>query len=945
MKLQEIAILLPCHSLEDFPSYGDAATADGLFAGWTALWHPALLANCGRKPSWYRADNPPSECDGRLFVVPRASEERLTPGWVERARDAGATVIVGKLTRPAIVEEALAQLDPGETRVDAETAADFHALGFAFLMVELLTRQMRYMSNLDQIHFENQSVAAARAALSGDAETLNKHLTRCFDVLQEARERFYPVDSYLIDLTLVAETTLKESLRRELERGELTNYLICGETLEKLVQVAPENAERLREAMSRGKASIVGGEWREAELPLWPVNDLLDNFARGGEAYVRYLGRRPAVFGRRRAGLSPLLPQLLSRHGFRGALHVTLDDGLFPKSEQSRIRWEGVDRSVIDCLARAPVDVSRPETFLGLCRTMGESMDRDHVATMLFAHWPAQTCVWYEDLRRAARRCDCLGKFITLEDYFTQTSGSGRLVRFEPEKYRVPYLHESIARQDAHPVSAFIDHFEHDAAKYPLETLCAINRAVGCAATTPKEGNSLAAADNTRLGNQARREATNLVEYLARGGSDSRQGVFIFNPLSAVRSGVVAWPLAWGMAVTEPATPQQHDGAQNLAYVTVPAMGYVWLPLAPAPAATQKTAPPSMVEGHTLRNEYLEAVIGDDTGALKALRDFRVRGTLLSQQLARRWPGERPSTGDPWRDPDETAVYSVMAADEIEVLSHGPVSARVRTRGRLMHPEGRVAARFELTYRLDRGSRVLVIDATLEPVDLPAGNPWECYFANRFAWGDAAADVLRSAAGGCFPTEAKQVEAAQFVEVQGVKRKLTIFTGGAPYQRRTAMRMLDSILIPQGELRRQFMQAVGVEVPYPYHEAWAQGTGLVVADTPTRCPATGATSWLAHVDAKNLMAMRWSTVEEDGQVIGLRVRLLETAGRAGNATLRCFRNLVSARQSNYLGETLTELSPAGDAATIDFSGHEWLELELVWRRKEDKKKRRKEVAD
>jgi len=349
-----------------------------------------------------------------------------------------------------------------------------------------------------------------------------------------------------------------------------------------------------------------------------------------------------------------------------------------------------------------------------------------------------------------------------------------------------------------------------------------------------------------------------------------------------------------------------------------------------------------MVEGRTLRNEFLEVVIGEDTGALKSLRDFGVRGTLLSQQLARRWPGERPRPGETWRDPDETAVYSVMAAEEFEVASAGPVRARVRTRGRLMHPEGKVAGRFEQTFQLDRGSRVIVMETQFEPVDMPRGNPWECYFASRFAWGDAAADVLRSAAGGSSPTDAKQVEAPQFVEIAGAKRNVVIFTGGAPYHRRSAMRMLDSILIPPGETRRSFTQSVGVGVPYAYQEAWAQLTGLVAADVPVRCPAVGASSWLMHVDAKNLMATRWTPVEADGQVIGILARLLETAGRGGRATIRCFRNLASARQVDYLEKTLTELPPEGDAATIDFNGYEWLEVECAWRRKGEEEKRRKE---
>ncbi len=928
MKLQEIAILLPCHSLEDFPSEGDAATADGLFAAWTSLWHPALLAAAGRKPTWYRADNPPSEFAGRLFIVPPVSEARLLAGWTERAREGGAAVVLDQLSRRTIVDEALTCLDAGTADVDDDTVADFFALGFAFLQVELLTRQMRYMSNLDQIHMENQSVAAARAAVSGDAEAANTHLNRCFESLQEARERFYPVDSYLIDLTLLADTTLQAGLRRELERGDPTSVLASGEVLEKLFVAAPENGRLLKEAIARGRASMVGGEWCEAELPLLPLNDVIDNFTRGLASYEQHLGKRPTVFGRRRAGLSPMLPQVLSRFGFQAALHMTLDDGLFPKSDQSRVRWEGTDRSVIDCLARVPLDAGRPESFLGLCRALGDSMDRDQVATMVFAHWPDKACTWYEDLRRAARRCDCLGKFTTLDDYFTQTTGSGRLLRFEPEKYRAPYLHQAVDGKDTKPVSGTIERHELAGAKFQADTLETLGRVLGCEATPQTSPSEADLADVLR---RAGKHAGALAECLARGSSDTRDGVLVFNPHSAARTTSVEWPATWGVAaVTKPATPQQSQQDRTLALVTVPALGYTWLPLTQGAVPSPAKGEASMVDGHVLRNEFLEVTIAPDTGALKSLRDFRVRGTLLSQQIARRWSGERPKTGETWRDPDETAIYSVMAADSVEVLSSGPVLAEIRTRGRLMHREGNVAARFEQIYRLQRGSRVLEIELEFAPEELPSGNPWENYFAARFAWADAAADVHRSIAGGSYATEAKQVEAPQFIEIQDAKRRLAIFTGGAPYHRRAGMRMLDAILIPPGESRRRFRLAVGVDLPYPYQEAWARLVGVVVAPTPVRCPVGRPSSWLFHIDAKNLLAVRWTPLEQGGRVVGVLARLLETAGRPGKASIRGFKALTSARQVDYLGQTLTELSTSADAATIEFSGSEWMDVELRW---------------
>ncbi|HEY1068273.1 MAG TPA: hypothetical protein VGE52_19265, partial [Pirellulales bacterium] len=55
MKFEELIILLPCHSLEDFPLYHQGDEAEGLLAAWTALFHPAFLASAQTLPTWRRA--------------------------------------------------------------------------------------------------------------------------------------------------------------------------------------------------------------------------------------------------------------------------------------------------------------------------------------------------------------------------------------------------------------------------------------------------------------------------------------------------------------------------------------------------------------------------------------------------------------------------------------------------------------------------------------------------------------------------------------------------------------------------------------------------------------------------------------------------------------------------------------------------------------------------
>ena len=165
MRYQEIAILLPCHSLEDFPVHHEGDEAQGLLAGWSAMWHPALIASAEKIPTWMRVEDPPEELEGRLLVIPAVSSDQVPTGFVQRARREGACVLHRQLDRGEMVESALSQLDGGAGDVEAEVAADFLALGYCYLQVELLTRQMRYSSNLDELHFSAIVVEAAQAAM------------------------------------------------------------------------------------------------------------------------------------------------------------------------------------------------------------------------------------------------------------------------------------------------------------------------------------------------------------------------------------------------------------------------------------------------------------------------------------------------------------------------------------------------------------------------------------------------------------------------------------------------------------------------------------------------------------------------------------------------------------------------------------------------------------
>ncbi|MGC3970122.1 MAG: hypothetical protein QM775_23180 [Pirellulales bacterium] len=240
MVIEELVVLLPCHSLEDFPVHHEGEEAEGLLAAWSALWHPALIAACDKIPLWFRADAPPENPRPRIIVVPQVCDALLLTGWPTRAKAEGAKLVRKMSKRADVVAACLAVLDKPSTVPD-DLVADFYALGTGYLLVELLTRQMRYMSNLDEVRFQTEAQDAARAAVENRLDDASQHLKNAFEALYEARERFYPVDNYLVDLTLTAETTLGTSLRKELAGDLPVNVLITGALLDRLAEREPES--------------------------------------------------------------------------------------------------------------------------------------------------------------------------------------------------------------------------------------------------------------------------------------------------------------------------------------------------------------------------------------------------------------------------------------------------------------------------------------------------------------------------------------------------------------------------------------------------------------------------------------------------------------------------------------------------------------------------------
>jgi alpha-mannosidase len=865
-------------------------------------------------PTWYRADTPPETLENRLLVIPGVSEAEMQAGYADRAREAGAVVIRRLIHRDEIVAEALEAITPdegaGESSVDAELVADFLALAYVYLQVELLTRRIRYMSTLDETHFQMQLIESAKAAVAGDNETARERLSKCLDVLTEAREHVYPAEVHLFDLTLIAPTTFGAALRRELSGRLPMNVLLSAKTIEDLGERDGESLAVLREGLIAERIGLVGGDWDEAEHPVHDLEALLADLERAAATYQRHLGRQAIVYGRRRFGLTPVMPQVLSKFGFTSALMTTLDEGRVPVADQSKTRWEGVDGSVIDALGKPPVDASLPETFLGLSSRLADGIHHDHIACLAFAHWPGQGSPWYEDLRRIHALAPVLGKFTTIESFFRETDSPWQLAKFSPDEYRSPYLRQAIIRREADPLSRIAGHHEDQAERIAQNALAAILASAG---------------------------------FIPRQQTAAEHSYLVFNPFSFARQTVIGadelrgLPAVGGpvIAAGDDDTPQ---GKRRRVVVDLPPLGFAWIgpghdnPTA-APAKRswwRQPSEPKWAEETTIRNEHLEVVVNATTGAIQAIHDFRHRGTLMSQQIALRLPSPRPAAGESWRDPNDEAHYSVMAADSVEITSAGPVLMEITTRGRLLDHEGRRLAGFVQRTQLPRGSRVVRLEIELDVAEEPRADPWVSYYCARFAWSDFAAAIHRSVAWGRHATEATRLEAPHFIEIHEEKVKLAVLTGGLPYHQLVGGRMLDTLLVVRGETRRRFRLGIAIDGPSSLAAALDLFEPPVVIGELAAPPRVGPSSWFFHFDAKNVIATHTEPLLDEGRVVGVRVRMLETLGRPTKARLAAFRPFVSARQLDLAGGPLVEAPIDDGKAVVELSAHEWALLEARW---------------
>ena len=333
-------------------------------------------------------------------------------------------------------------------------ADDFLALGTTRWMLRDLAIAMGHEAAINQQALTREVLAGADAWQGCDRSTAVNRLRAGFEVLTQARERFYPVDAYLVDLCLLDPAMPAGVLAGPLEAHVAISFLAPAQAIENQAGRDPAGMESLRQAITEGWVDVAGGPYAEAEDLVLPLESILWQFRRGGEVYRDHLEERNVeTYARRRFGLYSQIPQIAKRFGFRFALHLGFDAGRFPIRSEAKRLWESPDGTSLETLLRPPLAADRPSQGLMVPWRLAATMRNDHVATLPLVHWPAPVASWYLDLRRGATYSPVLARWVTLNDYFHLTDRPYETFRPDPDSYVSPYLAQAAARRDPELIS------------------------------------------------------------------------------------------------------------------------------------------------------------------------------------------------------------------------------------------------------------------------------------------------------------------------------------------------------------------------------------------------------------------------------------------------------------------------------------------------------------
>ena len=943
----EISVLIPGYSIEDLPTDLPEEGASSLLNAVACAWHPRLIQRSTSIPLFRQAESLTGYPGRRIVLVPAPSESWMPHEWRSVLRDQGHVVIAGCTSREdwltaidAALDDDDSQADSNATMnnesladgaasvtcdgraaadsrpIDPETRDHFLSLGTVLLQTQLLSRRRHHFVDADNILLGREVRLAADACLSGECSTAKLHLAKCFEHLRETRERFYPMNCYLIDICIPGEDEDGKKIQQLLKSPTPLNLFATGRDISRWSAEHPAFSEELRQAISSNRLVLMTGHDTETRTSVGSMAATVGDIERCCSLIKKLTGMPPRHWARRRFGLTASLPAILHHFGFESAFHVALDDGLYPDRERSQFDWQGTDGTILPAASRIPLAIDSAAGFLRFADRYNESMQDDTAAAIFLARLPSLKSPWLRDLQVAASYAPVLGEFATMDQLLHAAGGSRLAERHEHSEYLSPFLIQSSVLKTEPPISGpatirqFVQRLESLRTTLGIAglmrtglssvevsaKLLVIEAAVAqlelehvdAGSTSTQSPDSLKIAANEITLQIAECESVLVSAICSRVPSkvSGTRGLFLVNSLPFGRYSEVIWPAGWRRPGRSPVIElTQRSATDERMLVKLPPGGFVWL----SECESSQTAHPLMepVKGEAalaepliLRNRHFEVSLSDRTGGISAVTWHHQRGNRLSQQVGFRYERDQTLPDDGSGEVRKSSYASSRLMSH-RVIEAGQVFAAIETVAELISPvDGSVLATIRQITRVDRVQPRLYLTISIENITSPVkGNPWLSYFGCRFAWDNESAAISRAVMGQISGFRAERFESPDYVEISDADHRVVIATHGRPYHRRSGPRMLDSLLIVEGESSREFLFTLDFDQPFPLRTATDALTPILMQVTSGMTPISASGSWILGVSAKNVELVRTehcaATLEQSEE---LTLLLSETDG-------------------------------------------------------------------
>ena len=962
----EISVLIPGYSIEDLPTDLPEEDAASLLNAIACAWHPRLLQRSNSIPLFRQAESLTGYSGRRIVLVPSPSESWMPHEWRAVFREQGHIVLAGCSKREdwlAAIDAALAdeasssdEADISDSKASADarrcpvTEASrptqvslttpvlvdhFLAFGIVMLQVQLLSRRRHHFVDADCILLSREVHLASEASLIGDEVTVKLHLMRCFEHLRDTREKFYPMNCYLLDFCIPGDDEQTSgicSLISSATPATRLNLFVTGRELATWVQKDASLATQLKQAITDGTLTLLTGHDAEIRPSLNSMAATLTDIERCRRTFTDIIGSPPRHWARRRYGMTASLPALLTYFGFESALHFALDDGLYPDKERCQFDWQAPDGSQVPAASRIPLAIDSAAGFLRFADRYNESMQDDNTAALFLARLPSLKTPWLRDLQIATGYAPVLGEFTTMAALVHVCDGSRMTERYQHSEYLAPYLIQSSVLKTEAPVSgpALLRLFQQrveslrtlfvttrlvkaeenvdviNALFAQIETeLAALElQHVDTATMLSAKDAALQAASasiHAQLTSCSDRLTSSLRSRIPQQPAEIR-GLLIANTIPFGRIVDVAWPDSWKRpAAANSIELAERTGDKVRLLVKLPPGGFAWLSESRSgqpPQSILEPIPhePPLAESLTLRNRHFEVTLSDRTGGIAAVTYHQQRGNRLSQQVCFRYEREQTLLDDGSGEVRKSA-YATTHLLEHRILHAGMVFASIETTGELRSPaDGSTLAKVRQVTSIDRAQPrihvTLIFDQLVTQV---TGNPWLTYFGCRFAWDNESATVTRSVMGHAAGFRSERFESPDYVEVSDPDHRVVIASHGRPYHRRSGPRMFDSLLVVESEPSREFQFTIDFDQAFPLRTAVDAMTAAIITETSGTTPASTASSWVLGLSARNVelvhSRVRAATADRGEE---LSLLLTETEGLSVKCLIRTARRPTAA---------------------------------------------------